>query len=396
MLIDKYANFRKSLKGKTVLLTGAGGGIGYEAARAFAYMGATVVIIAEIDDEMGTAAARRINDEFPESGTVFYEIDLADEGQIRTMYEHILRNYGIIDVLFHNATIAPMGNVEEVPVEVWDKSYKVNFRSPLLLTQLFLPGMKDRDEGVVVFVPSSGAAPYMGTYEVFKTAQVELCNTLAGELEGTNVYVYSIGPGLVKTDTAMRSIEIVANRMGMTTDEFYAMNESHILDAEEAGCGFAISVLSADKYNGQEIGSIQALLDSGLLADDIAEKNGSTDYNEIIPLVNKVIAVFEEQYHGWMSRNLFERQWLLRDFKKRVGISAEQCKNEMTHLKNELKTEEHVDISQYKGIFEKLKIYFQHQYSLLQGFEKDPDKLSENSDIIHGWIDLLAEIAGYI
>ena len=64
MLIDKYPDFRKSLKGKTVLLTGAGGGIGYEAARAFAYMGATV-IIAEIDDEMGnvgsTSYKRRIS-----------------------------------------------------------------------------------------------------------------------------------------------------------------------------------------------------------------------------------------------------------------------------------------------------------------------------------------------
>ena len=395
MLIDKYPDFRKSLKGKTVMLTGAGGGIGYEDARAFAYMGATV-IIAEIDDEMGTSAARLINGEFPESRSVFYEIDLADEGQIRVMYEHIVGNYGIIDVLFHNATIAPMGNVEEVPVEVWDKSYKVNFRAPLLLTQLFLPGMKDRDEGVVVFVPSSGAAPYMGAYEVFKTAQVELCNTLTGELEGTNVYVYSIGPGLVKTDTAMRSIEIVANRMGMTTDEFYAMNESHMLDAEEAGCGFAISVLSADKYNGQEIGSIQALLDSGLLADDVVEKNESTDYDKVIPLVHKVIAVFEEQYHGWMSRNIFERQWVLRDFKKTVGISAEQYKNEMVRLENELTTEERVDLSQYKGIFEKLKIYFKHQYSLLQGFEKDSDKLRENSDVIQEWIDLLAEIAGQI
>ena len=200
----------------------------------------------------------------------------------------------------------------------------------------------------------------------------------------------------MKTDTAMRSIEIVANRMGMTTDEFYAMNESHMLDAEEAGCGFAISVLSADKYNGQEIGSIQALLDSGLLADDVVEKNESTDYDKVIPLVHKVIAVFEEQYHGWMSRNIFERQWVLRDFKKTVGISAEQYKNEMVRLENELTTEERVDLSQYKGIFEKLKIYFKHQYSLLQGFEKDSDKLRENSDVIQEWIDLLAEIAGQI
>ncbi len=87
---------------------------------------------------------------------------------------------------------------------------------------------------------------------------------------------------------------------------------------------------------------------------------------------------------------------MLRDFKKTVGISAEQYKNEMVRLENELTTEERVDLSQYKGIFEKLKIYFKHQYSLLQGFEKDSDKLRENSDVIQEWIDLLAEIAGQI
>jgi NAD(P)-dependent dehydrogenase (short-subunit alcohol dehydrogenase family) len=68
------------------------------------------------------------------------------------------------------------------------------------LLEKLLPGMLKRKSGTVVFVPSSGAAPYMGAYEVFKTAQVELCNTLAGELEGTGVITFSIGPGIVKTD----------------------------------------------------------------------------------------------------------------------------------------------------------------------------------------------------
>ena len=67
-----------------------------------------------------------------------------------------------LDVLFNNATITAMGAVEEVPVADWDKSYADNFRAPLLLTQLFLPFMKNKNSGTLVFVSSSGAAPFMG------------------------------------------------------------------------------------------------------------------------------------------------------------------------------------------------------------------------------------------
>lgn len=394
MLIEKKSSYKDSLKEKTILLTGAGGGIGYEAARAFAYMGATI-IIAEIDEEKGMNAAQSLNGNFPHAKVYFHKVDLSEEQQVRELYAYMVRHYGFIDILFHNATITPMGNVEEVPIEVWDKSYRVNFKAPLLLTQLFLPEMKRRNEGIIVFVPSSGAAPYMGAYEVFKTAQVELCNTLSGELENTNVYTYSIGPGLVKTATAMRAIEIVAGKMGMSTGEFYAMNDSHILSAEEAGCGFAISVLLAKKYHGQEIGSIQALLESGLLDNSDPETNNIISENQL-QLIYRIISVYGEQYSGWMTRNVFERQWVLRDFKKTVGMSAEQYNTDMIHLKKELDGNNLLYISRYKSHFEKLKQYFERQYKLLQGFEKNPEKLKENSAIVMEWVDTLSEIIGHI
>lgn len=394
MLIEKKSSYKDSLKEKTILLTGAGGGIGYEAARAFAYMGATI-IIAEIDEEKGMNAAQSLNGNFPHAKVYFHKVDLSEEQQVRELYAYMVRHYGFIDILFHNATITPMGNVEEVPIEVWDKSYRVNFKAPLLLTQLFLPEMKRRNEGIIVFVPSSGAAPYMGAYEVFKTAQVELCNTLSGELENTNVYTYSIGPGLVKTATAMRAIEIVAGKMGMSTGEFYAMNDSHILSAEEAGCGFAISVLLAKKYHGQEIGSIQALLESGLLDNSDPETNNIISENQL-QLIYRIIEVYGEQYSGWMTRNVFERQWVLRDFKKTVGMSAEQYNTDMIHLKKELDGNNLLYISRYKSHFEKLKQYFERQYKLLQGFEKNPEKLKENSAIVMEWVDTLSEIIGHI
>lgn len=390
MLIEQLGGHRGRLKGKTVLITGAGGGIGLEAARAFAVMGANVVI-AEIDQKKETNAVRALTGQCPEAKVEFYETDLSDEGQVRALYAHILQVYGFADVLFHNAATISIGNVEEVPLETWEKSYRVNLKAPLLLTQLFLPQMKARNEGTVVFVSSSGAAPYMGAYEVFKTAQAELSSTLAAELEDTGVCTYTIGPGLVKTETAMKGIEQVAKRMGIGTEEFYAMNGSHILDPEEAGLGFALSVLSAQRYNGQEIGSIQVLLDAGLINAAKPKMVGIVSARRL-ELIREMITVYFGQYEGWMERNIFERQWVLRDFKKTVGMPAERFKSDLERLSGLLESGDESSILEYAGHFEKLGQYFQRQHKLLQGFEKNPDKLKENSAILTSWIETLEEI----
>jgi NAD(P)-dependent dehydrogenase (short-subunit alcohol dehydrogenase family) len=358
-------------------------------------MGAKV-IIAEIDKQKLADAEDALAKMFGKNPADLYEIDLSDEKQILKMVSYIKEKYGCPDVIFNNATITGMGAVEEVPITVWDKSYAVNFRAPLLLTQLFLPAMKQRNSGTIVFVPSSGAAPFMGAYEVFKTAQVELCNTLSGELENTGVRVYSIVPGLVRTETAMKGIEIVSSRMGMSTEEFYMMNESHILGAEEAGTGFALSVLMADRYNGQEIGSIQALLDSGLLAAADEAGDAGKECKKAITLVMDVVKVYREQYSGWMKRNVFERQWVLRDFKKTVGRSADQFLKTMGNIESIAAGKMAGELSSYSSDFEKLMMYYQHQYKLLQGFEKNPEKLKEYSETLQSYIDGLKEIVAAI
>ncbi len=392
MFIEKNKSFKNKLEGKVILLTGAGGGIGFETAKALVYMGAKV-IVAEIDKGKILCAQSTLDSIFDKNSVEFYEIDLSDENQIYALVSHVKDKYGCIDVLFNNATIATMGTVEEVSIDVWDKSYAVNFKAPLLLTQLVLPLMKQKSSGTIVFVSSSGAAPFMGAYEVFKTAQVELSNTLYGELESTNIKVYTIGPGLVKTETAMKGIELVSSHMGITTEEFYEMNKDHIIGVEEAGTGFAISVLMADRYNGQEIGAIQVLSDSGLLQKlDSSENTKSNDYQNIIPTVLNVVKVYKEQYSGWMKRNVFERQWVLRDFKKTVGYSADQFLEIMQHIQYVVNNEKIQEISTYSSNFQKLMEYYKRQYTLLQGYEKNPEKLKEYSITLLHYIEDLKTI----
>ena len=380
-------SFPGLLNQKTILLTGAGGGIGIEAALAFAAMGARV-ILAEIDPASGKRAEETVNASYPASAA-FYEVNLASDEQVRRMAEWIDANYGTPDVLFHNATVTKMGAVDQVDVSYWDKSYAVNLRAPLLLTQLFLPQMKARNSGAIAFVSSSGASPYMGAYEVFKTAQVELGNTLAMELEDTSVAAYTIGPGLVKTQTAMSAIEVVAARMGMTTDAFYEMNGSHILGADAAGLGFALSAAYAEQYRGQEIGCIQVLMDFDVFEQESAKTPKTGVSGERLACFARIRETFVSQYDGWQRMNLFERQWVLRDFKKCMTLSAEQANDELHRLSDTLSLGQ-APSQKDCAFLTRLLAYWEHQLQLLKGYEKNTDKLAENTQIITGWMDDLS------
>lgn len=61
-------------------------------------------------------------------------------------------------------------------------------------------------------------------------------------------------------------------------------------------------------------------------------KSKDKDFEKILPIVRNVIKVYKEQYSGWMERNIFELQWVLRDFKKTVGCSAAQFLEIMEHI----------------------------------------------------------------
>ena len=400
MLIKKSKINKNTLLGKTALITGAGGGIGFQAARALAYLGAEI-IIAEIDMDKGTHAQNAINSELGSNRVSFFPVDLSDERQIDNLCDFIKERYGFLDVLFNNAAITPMGAVDSVPVTDWDKSYAVNLRAPVLLAQKFLPQMKEKNSGIVAFVSSSGAAPYMGAYEVFKTAQVELCSTLSGELEDTGIITYAIGPGLVKTDTAQKAIETVSALMGMTLDEFYEMNEKHILDAETAGVGFALSVVNAEKYRGMEIGSIQALMDAGIFEDQDQDQDQAdvsypdispTNAESLAPHIKNIVNTFNDQYNGWLQRNLFERQWVLRDFKKTVGMAADGFQKLMLTVLDLSEKGSYAAVAEHKPLLEKLKNYYARQHRLLQSYEKNPQKLKDNSQAILDWINELQAV----
>lgn len=376
-----------TLSGQVAIVTGGGGGIGFETARALAWLGAQV-IIAEISNS-GKDAVRRINREMGNESARFIKTDIGDERSINRLAKKVMKQFGKVDIVLNNATIAPLGAVQELPIRVWDASYRVNLRGPVLLANRLLPGMKERNYGVFVNVTSEGLA-YMGAYESFKAAQLHLARTIDAELEGTGVISLTIGPGAVYTDTLRKSLPKLAQFYNKTVAEMEFMFKEHIISVEAAGAAFAASVALASKFRGQEIGAKQALNAARI---ELPAENNIKDKPALTPeqigpaliLCNQVRTTLIKQYQGWLERPIFERQWVLRDFKKNAGMPVELWLETLDKLKTYLEKNDQDSIAKLYLPIIKLAEFYKHLQDLAKGYVKDPQQLTENLRIVQGW-----------
>lgn len=94
---------------------------------------------------------------------------------------------------------------------------------------------------------------------------------------------------------------------------------------------------------------------------------------------------YAEQSKGWRERNIFQRQWVFRDFKKCTGMSVDEMSAELAGISGLRRkgglSQESVEL------LNKLSRYYRHQQDLLRGFEKDSKKLDDGMKSIQGWID---------
>jgi NAD(P)-dependent dehydrogenase (short-subunit alcohol dehydrogenase family) len=389
--IEKYSLRQNTLNGETVIITGAGGGIGYEAARSLLWLGANVVI-AEINLQFCTRAETSLKELYGEKHILTINCDVGNESSIQDLYTKSIRKFGKVDAIINNATIAVLGQVKDLPIAEWDRSYSVNLRGPVLMARTFLPGMIERDHGVFVCVSSTGTS-FLGGYETFKAAQVHLANTLDAELEGTNVYAFTIGPGLVPTDTAQKAVNALAPLMGMGVDEFFEMNKGAILSIEDAGVGFALSVVHAEKYRGKEISSFQVLKEfeqsSGAAPSGVGLMQLNPDeLQKAHVFCRAVYCTLKDQSEGWKKRSLFQRQWVIRDFKQTAGMPVDEWLFALDRMEKSLNGKDLIE----RPPLEKLAGYYEHLAELAEGYEKDPIKLEDSLNQIYAWRDEVGQL----
>lgn len=389
MLIATGALARDSLVGETVLVTGAGHGIGSEAVRSLLWLGANVVI-AEIDDVAGRETEARLAIEFGPDHLLFAATDVADAEAVSRLVGAATSRFGRIDTVLNNATFAPAGmSVVESTVDAWDRSYAVNLRGPVLLARACLPEMMTRRHGAFVCVSSTGG-PYLAPYETLKAAQLALANSLDAELEGTGVTAFTIGPGLVPTETAVAAIERVAPRLGMSVDTFWASNRAAVLSVEAAGAGFAAAIAMAERYAGQEISSTQALVDAGIPPPAGPDRAtvGETqvrDLSSIAEQCERVRATLAEQSAGWKERSFFERQWMLRDFKQRAGMPVERWLESLGQLEERLSAGGLDGLPDQRPALKRLAAFYGHLGELARGYVKDLRQRDEQLELTAAW-----------
>jgi hypothetical protein len=177
---------------------------------------------------------------------------------------------------------------------------------------------------------------------------------------------------------------------GKSVEEFFEMSKEHIISPEEAGAGFAAAVALAEQFRGQEISSKQALISAGISVGEAAQstpgrKLTGEESARALSLCRSVRATLAEQSEGWAKRPLFERQWMVRDFRKNAGMPAERWLETLGSLEQALEAREGYSPLSPPPPLEQLAAFYARLQKLAAGYEKDPKKLEEQSRVIKAW-----------
>lgn len=186
------------LEGKVCVITGAGGGMGREAALLFSEEGAQVCA-ADVNEEAAQQTASEARDAFA------FQVDVADEASVKAMMEATAERYGGIDVLYNNAGISPDddASILDTSVEAWERVQNVNTKGVFLCCKHGIPHLQKRGGGSVInvasFVAILGAATSQISYSASKGAVLSMSRELAVQFARENIRVNALCPGPVET-----------------------------------------------------------------------------------------------------------------------------------------------------------------------------------------------------
>ena len=198
----------RPLKERVVLVTGAHGGLGAEAAKACAQAGATVVLLGRKVPKLG-----RVYDAIKAIGPepALYPMDLAgaDPADFETLADTIGRELGRLDGVLHCAAdFAGLTPLENTPPEQFARQVQVNLNARWFLTQACLPLLRKSPDAAVVFAlddPARVLRPYWGAYGLTQLAGEGLVRMLHAETDTTTVRVSGLRPGPMKTPLRSRA-----------------------------------------------------------------------------------------------------------------------------------------------------------------------------------------------
>ena len=186
-------------KNKTVIVTGAGSGMGKATALKFAKDGFQVVLNGRTESKLENVAK-----EIGKDQCLIVAGDVSNEQDVKALVKQTMDTYGQLDVLVNNAAIFIGGHVEDVSLEDWNKQLSINVTGPFLMIKHCVPFLK-KSQGCIVNVSSvSGIGGDWGAfaYNSTKGAINVMTKALALDLAEYKVRVNAVAPSLTDTDMA--------------------------------------------------------------------------------------------------------------------------------------------------------------------------------------------------
>ncbi|KAF1042063.1 SDR family oxidoreductase [Xylophilus sp.] len=207
------------IQDKTALVTGAGGGLGQAIAASLAREGARVVL-ADLD----LAAAQRAAEAIAGQGGRAWALawDLVDHDGAPQRLRSIAGRFGEVDILVNNTGGPPPTTAAGVPATEWEKHFHGMVSSVIHLTDLVLPGMRQRQWGRVITSTSSGVVapiPNLGISNALRLALVGWSKTLSREVAPHGITANVVLPGRIATARIRQLDEARAQREGRSLDE---------------------------------------------------------------------------------------------------------------------------------------------------------------------------------
>jgi NAD(P)-dependent dehydrogenase (short-subunit alcohol dehydrogenase family) len=212
------------IRDRIALVTGSTAGIGFATARLLAGEGADVVVNGRTEARVEEAIAR-IREDFPSAQLTGIAADLGSAAGCRRLLERLPS----VDILVNNVGIFEPKAFEEIPDEDWMRFFETNVLSGVRLSRHYLPRMRARQWGRIVFVSSESAVNIpaeMIHYGMTKTAQVAVARGIAETLARTGVTVNSVLAGPTASEGVTQFVGRLAEARGLDAGtmegEFFA------------------------------------------------------------------------------------------------------------------------------------------------------------------------------
>jgi NAD(P)-dependent dehydrogenase (short-subunit alcohol dehydrogenase family) len=206
------------LAGRTAVVTGSGQGIGLAIAEGLARAGAAVVVNARSEKSVD-GAVEHVNTSVPDASVRGIAADLSTTDGAQLLLDAVPD----VDILVNNVGVFEPKPFDEIPDADWMRFFETNVLSGVRLSRRWVPGMRERGWGRVVFVSSESALQIpaeMIHYGMTKTAQLAVARGLAETLAGTGVTVNSVLPGPTASEGVGTFVQQMADARGV---DFAAM-----------------------------------------------------------------------------------------------------------------------------------------------------------------------------